>query len=81
MARLAARAARIPLALLALAALGCRETPAPAPPPLDPAALAAEVKAEFLHAWRGYERYAVRSRRAQAGEPHARTTGASTRCW
>jgi mannosidase alpha-like ER degradation enhancer 2 len=25
----------------------------------DPAAVAAEVKAEFLHAWHGYERYAV----------------------
>jgi mannosidase alpha-like ER degradation enhancer 2 len=27
-------------------------------PPLDRAALAARVKAEFLHAWRGYQRYA-----------------------
>jgi ER degradation enhancer, mannosidase alpha-like 2 len=60
MARFTARAARTPLALLALAALGCRGTPAPPPAsaPLDPAALAAEVKAELLHAWRGYERHA-----------------------
>ena len=60
MARPAARAACISGALLALVAIGCRRMPAPppAPAPLDPAALAAEVKAEFLHAWRGYERYA-----------------------
>jgi len=29
-----------------------------AAPPLDRTALAAEVKAQFLHAWRGYERHA-----------------------
>ncbi len=29
-----------------------------APPPADAAALAAQVKAEFLHAWRGYKQYA-----------------------
>jgi len=32
--------------------------PAPEPPAEPPSALAARVKAEFLHAWRGYERYA-----------------------
>ncbi len=33
-------------------------TPTPTPAPLDRAALAAQVKAELLHAWQGYEKYA-----------------------
>jgi mannosidase alpha-like ER degradation enhancer 2 len=41
---------------LALGVLG--ERAASAAPPPDRAALAAEARAQFLHAWRGYERYA-----------------------
>ena len=48
-------------ALVALAAaLTAAATPGPTPAPaaLDRAALAAQVREELLHAWRGYERYA-----------------------
>ena len=47
-----------PLVVLALlASLGCAR-PAPAPAALDRAELAARVRGELLHAWRGYERHA-----------------------
>jgi hypothetical protein len=29
-----------------------------APPPVDRAAMAAKVRAEFLHSWKAYEQYA-----------------------
>ena len=48
-------------ALVALAAVlttAAAPAPTPTPAPLDRAALAAQVKAELLHAWQGYERYA-----------------------
>jgi Glycosyl hydrolase family 47 len=45
--------------LAAVVASGtCAAGQAAATPPLDRAALAAEAKAQLLHAWRGYERYA-----------------------
>ena len=48
-------------ALVALAAVvtaAAAPGPTTAPPTLDRAALAAQVRAELLHAWQGYERYA-----------------------
>ena len=45
--------------VLVLAAAATAVAAAPAPrPPLDRAALAAQVKAEFRHAWSGYRQYA-----------------------
>lgn len=54
---------RVPvrLAAAALAILLCGSgaaTAAPTTPPVASAAIAARVKAEFLHAWNGYKRYA-----------------------
>jgi len=47
------------LALLALAATpAAKPTPAARIDSLDPTALAAQVRREFLHAWNGYKRYA-----------------------
>jgi mannosidase alpha-like ER degradation enhancer 2 len=45
-----------------------------AEPPLDRAALAARVRAEMLHAWRGYERYAW-------GHDELRPVSRTTRDW
>src|SRR5260370_30637790 len=48
---------------------------APPPPlPLDRTALAARVRAEMLHAWRGYERYAW-------GHDELRPVSRTTRDW
>jgi Glycosyl hydrolase family 47 len=47
---------------------------APPPPPLDRAALAARVRGEVLHAWRGYERYAW-------GHDELRPVSKSARDW
>jgi len=46
----------------------------PPAPALDRAALAARVRAEMLHAWRGYERYAW-------GHDELRPVGRTTRDW
>src|SRR5579864_8745603 len=43
---------------LSAAPPAARVAPPPPPLPLDRAALAARVRAEMLHAWHGYERYA-----------------------
>ena len=64
-------------ALTALVALGAPPARAPstAPAPaLDRAALAARVRAEMLHAWRGYERYAW-------GHDELRPVSRTTRDW
>jgi mannosidase alpha-like ER degradation enhancer 2 len=55
---LARRTGRSALVVVGLVAVGLAAGPAVAAPPLDRTALAAEAKAQFLHAWRGYERYA-----------------------
>ena len=55
---LARRTGRSALVAVGLVAVGLAAGPAVAAPPLDRAALAAEAKAQFLHAWRGYERHA-----------------------
>ena len=47
---------RIPIATVLL--LSALSSPAPAGTPSDRAALAARTKAEFLHAWHGYKKYA-----------------------
>ncbi|MET0232946.1 MAG: glycoside hydrolase family 47 protein [Rhodanobacteraceae bacterium] len=54
------RIARVLFAIGTLIAPGFADSAAPdqSSPPVDTAALAAEVKAEFLHAWSGYRRYA-----------------------
>ena len=46
------------LALAGCACVGLAPLMAGAPAPVDRAALAAEVRAEFLHAWNGYTKYA-----------------------
>lgn len=46
------------LLLTALPAWCAGAAPPPAPTPVDNAAMAAQVKAEFLHAWNNYKRYA-----------------------
>ena len=51
------RAALVVFAAVFTAAAALRP-PAPEPPPVDRAALTAQVREELLHAWRGYERYA-----------------------
>jgi hypothetical protein len=66
----------VPAAILALAALAASialaaKSPAPA---LDRVALAARVRAEMLHAWRGYERYAW-------GHDELRPVSRTTRDW
>jgi glycosyl hydrolase family 47 len=43
--------------LVALGAVGAAG-PSTAPPPVDRAVFASRVREEFLHAWKGYERYA-----------------------
>ena len=48
--------------------------PRPPAPALDRAALAARVRAEMLHAWRGYERYAW-------GHDELRPVSRTTRDW
>jgi len=58
MRRIGAAVAGVCLVILVVAASACRHTPPAATPQLDTATLAADVKAELLHAWRGYERYA-----------------------
>src|ERR1700724_3013026 len=81
----ASPAAMISLALaMAVAAAwpaGAASAPTPAArpakppaPALDRAALAARVRAEMLHAWRGYERYAW-------GHDELRPVGRTTRDW
>jgi len=55
---LARRTGRSAFVVVGLVAVGLAAGPAVAAPPLDRAALAAEAKAQFLHAWRGYERHA-----------------------
>ena len=58
--------------VLALAALAPRAAAAQTvPPPADAAVLAAEVKAEFLHAWDGYTQLRLGPRRPAAAQPHA----------
>jgi ER degradation enhancer, mannosidase alpha-like 2 len=62
-------------ALAAITALAAIAAPAPPPAPaLDRAALAARVRAEMLHAWRGYERYAW-------GHDELRPISRTTRDW
>ena len=46
------------VALAAVLSTAAAPVPTPAPAALDRAALAAQVREELLHAWRGYERYA-----------------------
>jgi Glycosyl hydrolase family 47 len=50
--------AQILVLLLCVAAPGVAAAQGSARAPFDRAALAAQVRAEFLHAWKGYERYA-----------------------
>jgi ER degradation enhancer, mannosidase alpha-like 2 len=50
--------ARRALAPVAVAALALATAPVDGAPPLDRVALAAEARAQLLHAWKGYERYA-----------------------
>lgn len=45
-------------ALVAAVMASAHAAPAPAPAPVDRTALAAAVKAQLLHAWKGYEKYA-----------------------
>jgi mannosidase alpha-like ER degradation enhancer 2 len=52
------RALALTLSVFFLPALPAKSAPAPNPAPLDRAALAAQVRAEFLHAWQAYEQYA-----------------------
>ncbi|HEY6929523.1 MAG TPA: glycoside hydrolase family 47 protein [Thermoanaerobaculia bacterium] len=46
------------VACMAFALAGASDVPRAATPTFDRAAAAAEVRAEFLHAWEGYKRYA-----------------------
>ncbi len=60
---------------LALGALAAARAPSLAPAPaVDRAALAARVRAEMVHAWRGYERYAW-------GHDELRPVSRTTRDW
>ncbi len=52
------RTALVALAAVLTTAAAPTPTSTPTPAPVDRAALAAQVKAELLHAWQGYERYA-----------------------
>jgi ER degradation enhancer, mannosidase alpha-like 2 len=56
--RMKARATGILVALAAVLAAAFSFRSSGAAPALDRSALAAQVRQEFLHAWRGYERYA-----------------------
>jgi mannosidase alpha-like ER degradation enhancer 2 len=69
-----AATAPAPAMLSATAAPALPATPPPLPPALDRAALAARVRAEMLHAWHGYERYAW-------GHDELRPVSRSTRDW
>jgi hypothetical protein len=73
LATLAVLAAIVALALAPPVAAAPAAAPAPAPA-LDRAALAARVRVEMLHAWRGYERYAW-------GHDELRPVSRTTRDW
>ncbi len=52
------RAGVVVVLFLAFSTVATPREPASAPASIDRTALAAQVRAEFLHAWRGYEKYA-----------------------